>query len=128
MDPQDHPLLDVRHPYWTAGEDSTLWPLNATSTVYANAQVVKSGPGKLYGLQGYNSGPAQFILVMDSAGLQADGDVPCFPIAVAATSNFSAFFGDTGRAFQQGIVVCNSATAPTKTIGASDCFFDAQYL
>jgi len=66
--------------------------------------------------------------VLDALDVPADGSIPCFPIAVGATSNFSAFFGDTGRTFQTGIVLVNSSTAPTKTIGAADCFFDAQYL
>jgi|SRR5882724_1206446 len=128
MDPQEHPLLDVRHPYWTAGENSTLWPLSAGSVQFSKSQVVKSGSGKLYGFQGYNSGAAQFILVFDDNALPGNGAVPCFPIAVAATSNFSVFFGDTGRAFNLGIILANSSTADTLTIGAADCFFDAQYL
>ncbi len=121
-------LLEVHRPYWTQGEHNERWPLSKHSNVYANALVVKSGPGKLYGFQGYNSGGAQFVLVIDAAQLPADGFVPCFPIAVAATSNFSAFFGDTGRAFDTGIILCNSSTAPTKTIGSADTFFDAQYV
>lgn len=128
MDADDRPLLEVRHPFWTAGENSTLWPLSVHSNIYEASHVVKSGPGKLYGFQGYNSGAAQFILVLDATSLPANGAVPCFPIAVAATSVFSAFFGDTGRAFEQGIILANSSTAPTLTIGAADCFFDAQYL
>jgi hypothetical protein len=121
-------LLNVRHPYWTDGEGGGIWPPSVHSNAYENMRVVKRGPGKLYGFQGYNSGAAQFILVLDAAELPADGFVPCFPIPVAATSGFSAFFGDTGRAFNSGIILCNSSTAPTKTIGAADCFFDAQYL
>lgn len=121
-------LLDVRNPPWTQGEQGAIWPFSIHSQAYANALVVKRGPGKLYGFQGYNSGAAQFILVLDASGVPAEGVVPCFPIAVGATSNFSAFFGDTGRSFDTGIVLCNSSTAPTKTIGAADCFFDAQYL
>lgn len=128
MAPGDHPLLDVRHPFWTEGEGSLLWPLSVHSNAFENARLVKSGPGKLYGFQGYNSGAAQFVLVLDAVSLPANGAVPCFPIAVGATSVFSAFFGDTGRAFEQGIVLANSSTAPTLTIGAADCFFDAQYL
>jgi hypothetical protein len=121
-------LLAVGRPWWVNGEHDQLWPHSIHSQAYANALVVKRGAGKLYGFQGYNSGAAQFILLLDAREVPAEGVIPCFPIAVAATSNFSAFFGDTGRTFQTGIVLCNSATAPTKTIGAADCFFDAQYL
>ena len=35
---------------------------------------------------------------------------------------------DLGRAFQAGIVVCNSTTAVTLTIGAADTWFDVQYV
>src|SRR5438132_1568791 len=100
---------------------STTRDADTHTLAYANALVVKSGPGKLYGFQGYNSGAAQFILVLDAATLPADGAVPCFPVAVAATANFSAFFGDTGRPFDTGIVICNSSTAPTKKIGRASC-------
>ena len=121
-------LLAIRQPYWATGEHDGLWPHSIHSQALANALIVKRGPGKLYGFQGVNTGAAQFILVLDALGVPAEGFIPCFPIYAKATDNFSAFFGDTGRTFQTGIVLCNSATAPTKTIGAADCFFDAQYL
>jgi hypothetical protein len=33
-----------------------------------------------------------------------------------------------GRTFFAGIVLCNSSTQGSLTIGAADCLFDAQYL
>ena len=121
-------LLDVGHPPWTQGEQGTIWPLSIHSQAYANALVVKSGPGKLYGFSVYNSGAAQFILMLDAAAVQATGFIPCAAYAVAATANLGVYFGDTGRTFQTGIVICNSSTAPTLTAGAADSFIDAQYL
>ena|SRR5438132_9941858 len=121
-------LLEVRDSYWVQGERNENWPLSKHSIAYAASLVVKTGPGKLYGIAGYNSGAAQFILILDAAAVPANGVVPCLPITVPATSNFSVFYGDIGRSFDTGIVVCNSSTAPTLTIGAADCFFDAQYL
>jgi hypothetical protein len=37
-------------------------------------------------------------------------------------------FGLPPRFFNNGIVVANSSTSATLTIGAADCWFDCQYL
>jgi hypothetical protein len=112
------------------GEDNAVaWPLNATSFALVNALVVKAGAGTLYGIGGFsNKGSSQFVQVFDSATLPADGAAPDFIFNVGATSNIGVFWGDVGRSFSRGIVVCNSSTAATKTIGSADCFFDCQYI
>jgi len=103
-------------------------PKNSTSTAYEASRVVKAFGGQLYGLQGYNSkGTAQFIQIHDARSLPADTAVPVVTITVPTASNFSIDFGTYGRQFQNGIVVCNSSTGPTKTIGAADCWFDVQF-
>lgn len=103
--------------------------INKTTTAYAASLVVKAVPGNLYGLTGYNSkASAQFIQIHDAAALPDDASVPKVVFTVPATSNFSIDFGEHGRSFATGIVVCNSSTGPTKTIGSADCWFDAQYL
>jgi len=103
-------------------------PLNSTSSVYENSRRASSGQSRLFGFSGYNSGAAQFILVFDAETLPPDTAVPVMVIAAAATANFSAYFGTAGRWFNSGIILCNSSTGPTKTIGAADCFFDVQYV
>jgi hypothetical protein len=104
------------------------FPANTTSQALASSLVVATGQRRLFGLQGYNSNAAaQFVLIFDTDTLPADGALATLVIKAAAVDNFSAYFGSTGRWFDRGIVLCNSTTEPTKTIGAADCFFDVQY-
>lgn len=102
-------------------------PSNATATAYARSLVLKAAPGVLYGLSGYNSKTSpQFIQVHDATAEPAANAVPKVLVRVAAESSFSLDFGPRGRAFAAGIVVCNSSTGPTLTIGAADCWIDGQ--
>lgn len=105
-------------------------PLNSHSNGYEAFRVVKTGPGYLFGFSGYSSNASgQFIQVHDSQGLPADGAVPAMVISCGtAASNFSAYFALPGRAFLYGIVLCNSSTAASKTIGSADTWFDAQFI
>jgi len=103
-------------------------PLNKTTTAYANSLSIKAAAGTLYLLTGYNSGPDQFIQIHDSAGLPANGAIPKVSFKVLSGHNFSYDPEIRGRGFANGIYVVNSSTQPTKTIGATDCWFDAQYI
>jgi hypothetical protein len=103
-------------------------PRNAHSIAYENAHVVKGGQGLLYGFSIYSSNAAaQFIQVFDAAKLPADGAIPAVVYTIAATSNLPINWIPP-RKFAAGIVICNSTTGPTKTIGAADTWFDVQYL
>lgn len=99
---------------------------NAGLATYANSAILKASKGILYGVTGYNSGPAQFIQLHDSATVPADTAVPVMTVAVGATQNFSIDFGLRGKGFLLGIVACNSTTGPTKTIGAANCSFEGR--
>ena len=99
-----------------------------TTTALAASLIVKTVKGTLYGLTGYNNrSSAQFIQIHDAASLPADTAVPVVVFSVPATTSFSLNY-DVGREFQVGIVISNSSTEATKTIGSADCWFDVEYI
>lgn len=103
-------------------------PTNSTSIAYEASHLVKSDEGTVFGFTVYNSkASTQFILLMDAKTLPIDGQVPAIPYAIPAASNLLVDFGVYGRRFNNGIVICNSSTGPTKTIGSADCWFDVQF-
>ena len=108
-------------------ENITFAPDNNPSVAYEASRIIKVGNGILYGISGYNSGAAQFLQLHDSATLPADTAVPALPISIPAAGNFSIDFGMYGMKFGAGIVVCNSTTGPTKTIGAANCWFSPRF-
>lgn len=109
-------------------DDEELLPLNIHSQAYAASLVVKSGPGILYGFTVYNSKvTAQFVQVFDASALPADGAIPACVFSVSGSAGAGVNWLP-GRTFQTGIVICNSSTGPTKTIGSADCYFDAQFV
>jgi len=99
-------------------------PRNAASAALATQLQAATQGCVVWGVAGYNSkATAQFIQLHDIASTPADTAVPVFNITVPATSNFSIDFGMYGMQFVNGVYVCNSSTAPTKTIGSADCQF-----
>jgi len=104
-------------------------PSVSASAAYEASRVVKATPGRLLTLSGYNSkGSAQFIQVHNAAALPADAAVPTFVATVPTVANFLFDFGPFGIPCSAGIVISNSSTGPTKTIGSADCWFVATYL
>ena len=103
-------------------------PLNRATVAYAASLEIAVGDCLLKTLNGYNSRlTPQWIQLFDAAALPANGAIPVAILYVLPQQNFSFDYGVYGRQFSNGIVVCNSTTGPTKTIGAADCWFDAQY-
>lgn len=108
---------------------SGVLPLNATTPALAASLIVKKNQAKLYGLTITNTkASSQFVQVFDAASLPADGTVPLFSLTVATGQSAGLYYGSVGRSFEQGIVVCNSSTQGSKTIGSADCLFDVQYV
>lgn len=103
-------------------------PLNKHSNALAASIVCKSGPGALFGFTVLNTkSSAQYVQVFDAQALPSDGAVPAVVFYVPATSHLPIEWV-TPRAFLTGLVLCNSSTSSTKTIGSADCFFDVQYV
>lgn len=123
------PLTHAQLREFADAAESGVLPLNRFTPVLAKSLIVKPEQGKLYGFTVTSTNvAAQFVQVFDAGALPADGVVPLMALNVAAGSSVSAYFGSVGRAFEQGIVICNSTTQGTKTIGAADCIIDAQYV
>lgn len=108
-----------------------LLPLrHANSIAYKKSLVASQQHGYTLAVFGYNSGPEQFIQLHDAALLQSlvDGSVPFAVIKVPAASNFSFDIPYHGIPHVNGLIVTNSSTGPTLTIGADDCYFTAVVL
>lgn len=101
---------------------------NSTSQKLENVRVVNSGATRLYGFAGTNTkASAQFILAFDANAIPSAGAVPVFVLTAAASSDFWVSWTPAWRNFSEGVVLCNSSTSSTLTIGSADCWFDAQY-
>lgn len=103
-------------------------PSNHRSNGLVASLVATTGPSLLYGFTVLNTNAsAQYIQVFDATALPADGATPDLVFTVSGSSNLPVQW-IPWRTFNTGIVLCNSSTAGTKTIGAADCFFDVQYV
>jgi len=102
---------------------------SAATTALAASLVIKASAGRLYQLTGINSAASsQYIQLFNSTTLPADGATPLVVLLVPANANFSFDLLSIGKYFSTGIVVSNSSTLATKTIGTSTCWFNAEYL
>jgi hypothetical protein len=93
-----------------------------------SASITIDGYLLVYGFTVYNTkASAQFVNVFDASLLPADTAVPAFSFPINANTAVGFAFSPAGRTFTNGLVMCNSSTDATKTIGSADCFFDVQY-
>ena len=108
------------------------YPVNAANAASLIAKVCNQNGltgqvARLHRLMATNmNGSTRYIQVFDSATLPADGAVPLliFPLATLTSISPPIDFGVYGQTFVNGIVVCNSSTEATKTIGSADSFFN----
>ena len=116
----------------TPTPDIALEPLNYASPALASSAVVKTGPGILYGFTITNtSSSAQYVLLFDYANaatpVPANGAIPLLAQSCPA-NDATTFNWIPGRTHLVGIVLCNSSTNATKTLGSANCFFDVQFV
>lgn len=105
-----------------------LAPFNFNPAAAVASGVVKNKPGAVFGWTITNTNAAtRWIQFFDAATLPADTAVPLITIQLTtgATSQVTLI---RPRIYLTGIVVCNSSTSATKTIGAADSFLDIQYV
>lgn len=117
-------LVDLLGEFFDAG-----YPINRSSLALSSSIVAYAGFGYLIAFTVLNTNAsAQYIQLHDARMLPSDGVTPHVVFTVAGASQLSFAYTMPGRKFLAGIVLCNSSTSATKTIGAADCFFDVQII
>lgn len=103
-------------------------PNNANPGKLVNALLAAAGQTYLFGFTVYSSKlAAQFVLLFDANAIPANGAVPLFALPVSSSNFVSTSYSDTPRSMEAGIVVCNSSTDTSLTLGSADCFIDVQW-
>lgn len=104
-------------------------PANGISAALSKSIVAASGAVRLFGFVATSTNvAAQFIQVFDLGAVPSNGAIPRFTLNVAAASFVAVSYGEVGCTFDRGIVICNSTTQGTLTLGAADTLFDVQYV
>lgn len=91
-------------------------------------QSVHISATKVLLVDGKNTGPNQFILVVDKAGAPVNGDGPIWAEPVLAGAVFSFDWGTRGVVLAHGLAVCTSSTADVVTLAGTDCYFNLGFL
>lgn len=106
----------------------TAWSVATTGGLVAS-KIFKASAGILRSVHGVNNKTtAQYIMVLNSATLSADGATPIDVLIAEAGANFFFDYGEDGLYCSSGITICNSSTLATKTIGSADCIINGRYL
>lgn len=108
----------------SGGTSTAVAPTKVSTPALVASKILKASAGTLIHLVASNTkASAQMIQIFDSATLPLDNAVPLVSFKVPAADARSYDIPITGMPFSNGIVVCNSSTAATKTIGSADCLF-----
>ena len=100
-----------------------------SSSAAEHSKVIKATPGRLYGgiLSNANAA-ARYFQFFNSTSVPADSTVPVVTIYCPAGQSVSFSFADTdGLYFSTGIVICNSTTQNSKTLGSADSLFNVAF-
>lgn len=90
--------------------------------------VVKASAGNLYGFVfTNNNATTRYVQVFNAVALPADGAVPALTFPVGSEGILPFDTGKYPNQFTNGIVICNSTTQMTKTLGSADSLFYVQY-
>lgn len=94
----------------------------------ASSLIAVTQAAKVFSVMIYNSAASdQWYMVFDATALPANGAVPKIPpVLVPSKSSGWIDWGD-GRQFYNGVVVCNSTTDTTKTLGAADSWLSVNF-
>lgn len=108
-------------------EQRPILPSNNKTTVLAASLVVVAASCRVVEIRVTNTkASAQYIQLHNSTTLPADTSVPFDIFYVPALTTVS--YSPSSEVFlSNGLVVCNSSTAATKTIGSADCWFNVDY-
>lgn len=114
--------------FGTPDAEDHLLPLYFASPRLQASAVVKTGPGTFYSVTMTNTNAdARFLQVFDARDLPADGAVPLFSRSVAIGDAITLTW-TVGHTFNVGLIVCNSTTAASKTLGSADSIFDVTFI
>lgn len=120
----DSPLVG----WGTPTDEDALVPLNYASRALEASAVIKTGPGLLVGITITNTlSSPQYLMVFDAVTLPADGAIPKLAKSIPANDAVGINWIPP-RTFLTGIIVCNSTTNTSKTLGLANCIFDAQFI